>query len=860
MYARFIPPQVPKAATSAANDFIQAVHLKKRKRSGTDTTHAQAIAKELKREIESETGGRVETIPDGDGKDAGPRKRKKSKAKPLDDDRSTTTADYPGKPEENGFAQTRPNRKRSFPSSRSEQKEGKSYEAVATSETSKNREPDTRSKRAQAHDRHIAVTEGKQTKSKQKRNRTPPTVQDVKQETKEQGQLDSPQHDDRHKSIRSKFQKATQLAHRKRTRRSPSPLSEAQLRLAQENEAQAAQGLTPLPQPATTEGIKQPTFSALPSWLTTPTRASSTDLKPIDSFALTPKLVSMLKGKGFVKAFAVQSVVLPMLLPGPDQHNGDICISAATGSGKTMAYVLPIVESIRARVITQLRVLIVVPTRELVAQAREVCDLCTIGTNLKVGTAVGSKTLKAEQELLIHRGQKYDPQGHEKWKSRNKKGDEDSEYDLTENDIDFEDHFEPSLGHVVEYTSKVDILICTPGRLVDHIRSTPGFSLDHVQWLVIDEADRLLSESYQGWVEVVTETLERQKSFEELSADHKILYKLRLQIPQKNVRKIVLSATMTRDIGKLSSLKLRKPKLVVVDNDDVNDQAEGARVEGRNDEAFDLPPRLREWAIPVDEEAQKPLYLLQLLRTRILPATRSSDSSSESSSAEESLSDSSLSSDSADNSTSTQSSSDGSGSPSAPNTSSTKRSTQTIPSDSAPDVLSASHSILIFTSSNASALRLARLLTHLHPPYSDRLASLTSTTPTTTRRRTLRQFNSSRLTILIASELVARGMDIPKLAHIVNYDLPSDARGYLHRVGRTARAGRDGDAWSLVGGREARWFWRSIGRGPELRRSDDGKVKRVRVDVGEDLVDGYEEALRVLGEEVRGQRDDGSSR
>jgi ATP-dependent RNA helicase DDX51/DBP6 len=51
---------------------------------------------------------------------------------------------------------------------------------------------------------------------------------------------------------------------------------------------------------------------------------------------------------------------------------------------------------------------------------------------------------------------------------------------------------------------------------------------------------------------------------------------------------------------------------------------------------------------------------------------------------------------------------------------------------------------------------------------------------------------------LICSDLISRGMDIPHVSHVINYDVPIDIRKYVHRVGRTARAGREGDAWSLV--------------------------------------------------------------
>ena len=59
---------------------------------------------------------------------------------------------------------------------------------------------------------------------------------------------------------------------------------------------------------------------------------------------------------------------------------------------------------------------------------------------------------------------------------------------------------------------------------------------------------------------------------------------------------------------------------------------------------------------------------------------------------------------------------------------------------------------------------------------------------------------------LICSDLIARGMDISHVKHVINYDVPIDMRKYVHRVGRTARAGRRGDAWSLVETQEALYF------------------------------------------------------
>jgi ATP-dependent RNA helicase DDX51/DBP6 len=64
----------------------------------------------------------------------------------------------------------------------------------------------------------------------------------------------------------------------------------------------------------------------------------------------------------------------------------------------------------------------------------------------------------------------------------------------------------------------------------------------------------------------------------------------------------------------------------------------------------------------------------------------------------------------------------------------------------------------------------------------------------------------------VCSDLISRGLDLPNIRHIVNYDIPASTRAYVHRVGRTARAGNEGDAWTMLGNNEARWFWRNIGK------------------------------------------------
>lgn len=119
----------------------------------------------------------------------------------------------------------------------------------------------------------------------------------------------------------------------------------------------------------------------------------------------------------------------------------------------------------------------------------------------------------------------------------------------------------------------------------------------------------------------------------------------------------------------------------------------------------------------------------------------------------------------------------------------------------------------------------------------------------------------------MASDLVARGIDLSNLDHVVNYDLPTSVASYVHRVGRTARAGKKGRAWTLFTKTEAGWFFTAIaGRGEtksknksggvdgEIRRT--GHVTEIRIDDRWDdgRVDQFESALETLGKEASEMR------
>ncbi|EAQ84149.1 hypothetical protein CHGG_10553 [Chaetomium globosum CBS 148.51] len=644
----------------------------------------------------------------------------------------------------------------------------------------------------------------------------------------------------RHKSVFDKVQKALQ------TKDDVQDVSEEE-----EAEPEVEHGLEPLPQPEPVIFDESKlTYETLPPWLASPVRVGPDKTRPFTELGISPESSKILESKGFKDAFAVQTAVLPLLLPSPDRQ-GDVVVAAPTGSGKTLSYVLPMVHDISKGRVTRLRALIVLPTRDLVQQVQLAFEACTAafaingGKRVKIGTAMGNRVFKEEQSVIMSQEQRYDPQGYEQYLQKQNRpvNLEDSEDEDGDEDDNLElERSQPLPSHVIAHESKVDILICTPGRLVEHITKTSGFSLDYVRWLIVDEADKLLAQDFQQWLDTVTEKLGIGKpGARDFPGSNK-----------SGVQKVILSATMTRDLSLLNGLKLSRPKLIVV---------EGTKAGEQN-----LPALLKEYAIKIREPSLKPLYLVDLLQSKhmtavnrdisdeVAVASETSDSDSSASESEsEAESDSSSSSDddeSGDSDDSNDSNDSDEGDEPKPRT---KQAAPTSTSTKKPTLPT---TVLIFTKSNEAALRLSRLLALLSPDLAPLLGTLTSSTKTSRRARTLRAFAQGKLRILVASDLVSRGIDLLNLEHVINYDLPISETSYVHRVGRTARAGRKGCAWTLVEHAEARRFWRDFageGKGAVTSIGREGPVERARVgedEFGEERVKAYEGALERLREEA----------
>ncbi|KEY66969.1 hypothetical protein S7711_05089 [Stachybotrys chartarum IBT 7711] len=634
--------------------------------------------------------------------------------------------------------------------------------------------------------------------------------------------------DRRHKTVLERKTKSLKIASElaQNAQEPESPVEETELH-----------GLEPLPQPepVAPDGSK-PTYDTLPSWLAAPIRVPQDTKVPFSELGLLPKAARVLEEKGYAEAFAVQTAALPLLLPTSKHRTGDLLISAATGSGKTLAYALPVVRDLSQGVVTRLRALVVLPTRELVKQAQEVFELCAKAfeggdrKRVRIGISIGSQALRYEQDTLMDKATRYDLAEYEKILNQRRVFAPGSDADASVLDDMTAQDADPRLGkwrgEVVDYMSKVDVLICTPGRLVEHMEQTRGFSFDYVRWLVVDEADKLLAQSFQGWLELVMDKFRVNDVFGARDFP---------DIDFSGVRKVVLSATLTRDLSLLNQLALRRPQLIVLEREGDSHVAEHT-----------LPASLKEYAVRVHDANLKPLYLLELLRSPHMASGPAEVDSGEP--AADGVSSDSDTSSSSDSSSSESDSSSDSGSETSDSESDAKPSpratTQQTKASSIPVAL-------IFTKSNESALRLSRLLTLLDESLGVHISTLTSTTPTHIRRKTLRAFTtpSSPVRLIVASDLVARGIDLPKLDHVVNYDLPPSVAGYVHRVGRTARAGRSGSAWTLVADDESGWFWGKIAKGSGVRRAL--KVERTRIEeMDEERVERYEAALEKLGKEA----------
>ena len=241
-----------------------------------------------------------------------------------------------------------------------------------------------------------------------------------------------------------------------------------------------------------------------------------------------------------MQCYALQSILAT-------HETNDVCLQQNTGSGKSLCYILPVVHSLCTRTVRRLRCLVLVPTRDLALQVHSIFAAFALHSKngLRVGCAIGQHSFAQEQSDFVCAGE-----------------------------------------------SGIDVLVATPGRLVDHLTQTPGFTLSFVEWLVFDEVDRLMHQNYQTWMTSLDSALRSPVTSQGVRSN-----------PQRRVQKLLFSATLSTDPGKLAQLSLHHPLFI------------SSSLSAST--PYALPASLSQHLIAC-EASEKPLLLLWLLSKRRL--------------------------------------------------------------------------------------------------------------------------------------------------------------------------------------------------------------------------------------------------
>lgn len=475
----------------------------------------------------------------------------------------------------------------------------------------------------------------------------------------------------------------------------------------------------------------------------------------------------------------------------------------------------------------------ILPNRDLAMQVYDVFESYMIGSSMKVGLAVGQSHFASEQKTVVNISEdNMDPRTRQTRISiepdnlRLAMKLVEENYCMKELNVPA---MPPKYG-----CSNVDVLVCTPGRLIDHLDNTPGFTLQHLRFLVVDEADRLLSQSYNNWIDRVMEasnTASIEMWNEVMKNDFKVPrlvqnkddYSYQLEpitwrrgalngdftdgfntndaffsmVPAVcqpvQLRKFLVSATLTKDPKKLAALRLVKPKHFNVHlfNNETTTENRNESTDASDSKKYSMPEELDERFVECTSE-QKPLVLLSLILERLQ---------------------------------------------------------QEDMDDDTVEIKQRKRMVVVFTSSVDSTHRLTRLLQlfFLAGNYGavDSVAEFSSLLKQTERSAVLERANdaTSQLFVVVCSDGLSRGMDIQYVDCVINYDVPSLSKTYVHRCGRTARASRKGTAVSLLTTGQLHHFqkMRKLILYPEKM-----KVTKIKKNLVANIIPKYRSCLKAL--------------
>ncbi len=348
-----------------------------------------------------------------------------------------------------------------------------------------------------------------------------------------------------------------------------------------------------------------------------------------EQLGLSADLLRAISDQGYTQPTPIQEQAIPVILDGKDVMGG-----AQTGTGKTASFTLPMLRRLEIYASTSMspakhpiRALILVPTRELAVQVHE--SVKTYGKYL------------ALRSTVIYGGVSIDAQ-------------------------------------VNAVRSGIEILVATPGRLLDHLQQKT-LGLSKVEILILDEADRMLDMGFMPDIKQIIQLLPEQR------------------------QNLMFSATFSEEIKKLASKILRKPVLIEV---------------AKQNSVSELITHV---VHPVNV-ARKQELLIFLIKQKKLKQ------------------------------------------------------------------------VLVFMRTKQGADQLAKRLNHCGISS----AAIHGDRNQLQRTQALADFKQNLVPVLVATDVAARGLDIEELTHVVNFELPNNPEDYVHRIGRTGRAGTKGFAISLV--------------------------------------------------------------
>jgi ATP-dependent RNA helicase RhlE len=347
-------------------------------------------------------------------------------------------------------------------------------------------------------------------------------------------------------------------------------------------------------------------------------------MQSFSELKLSPGTLDAVTAMGYVTPSPIQALSIPHFLAGRD-----LLAQARTGTGKTAAFGIPLIEATRAMPPTSgASALVLVPTRELAIQVADELNDIAKGSRVRIVAVYGGVGMGRQIEELRKAG--------------------------------------------------TMILVATPGRLLDHLRSGSA-RIEKTKLLVLDEADRMLDMGFLPDVERI----------------------LKACAPVRQTA--MFSATVPEPIRRLSQKFLKDPVPIRVETGEVS------------------APKAEQFKVYV-EKANKSRALLALLKKE------------------------------------------------------------------SPD------QVMVFTRTKHLAKRLAPALDRAGVPS----VALQGNMSQGQRERAMQAFRDGTAKILVATDIAGRGIDVPETSHVVNFDLPDEPEAYVHRIGRTARMGRAGRAFTFV--------------------------------------------------------------